>query len=64
MAIGISSREEESGASVATARSTWIPAVNRLGMFGRWAFFEIRDPWTCQKEVRQYVSSLRGESAA
>jgi type III restriction enzyme len=57
-------KEEEKEAKVATARSSWIPAVNNLGSLGRWAFYEIRDPWSCQKELRVFVSSLRGESAA
>lgn len=57
-------KEEEKEAKVATARSSWIPAVNHLGTLGRWAFFEIRDPWNCQKELRQFVSSLHTGEAA
>jgi type III restriction enzyme len=57
-------RLDEKEAKVATARDQWVPAVNNAGTWGRWAFYEIRDPWGCQKELRNYVLSLRGESAA
>ena len=43
---------------VATARDFWVPAVSNAGTWGRWAFYEVRDPWSCQKELRGYVSSL------
>ena len=57
-------KDDERDAKVSTARAVWVPAVNHLGTFGRWAFYEIRDPWSCQKEVRDYVLSLRQASAA
>jgi len=57
-------KDEEKEAKTSTAKSLWIPAVNHLGTLGRWAFYEVRDPWSCQKELRNYVSSLRGVSAA
>jgi type III restriction enzyme len=34
-------RKKEKEAKVQTARTMWVPAVNNLGTFGRWAFLEI-----------------------
>ncbi len=34
-------RKKEKNAKVQTAKTTWVPAVNNLGTFGRWAFPEI-----------------------
>lgn len=28
-----------------TMRTLWVPGVNNLGDWGRWAFIELRDPW-------------------
>jgi type III restriction enzyme len=57
-------KDEEKDAKVSTARLLWVPAVNHLGTFGRWAFFEVRDPWSCQLELRKSVPLVREESAA
>jgi hypothetical protein len=38
----------------------WVPAVNNAGVWGRWAYVEIRDPWNVQEELRQVI---RGEEA-
>ncbi len=45
-------KDVDKEAKVATARDLWVPAVNHEGAFGRWAFLEIQDPWSCQKEIR------------
>jgi len=34
-------KKKEKDAKVQTARTMWVPAVNNLGTFGRWAFLEI-----------------------
>jgi type III restriction enzyme len=34
-------RKREKDAKVQTARTLWVPGVNNLGTFGRWAFLEI-----------------------
>ncbi|MDQ3642801.1 MAG: nucleotidyltransferase domain-containing protein, partial [Actinomycetota bacterium] len=39
-------------AKVATARTLWVPAVNAHGGFGRWAFFEVTDPWDAKRHIR------------
>lgn len=43
---------------VATARTLWVPAVNALGKFGRWAFHETTDPWNVQNEIRENLGRL------
>ena len=45
-------------AKVATARALWVPAVNNHGGFGRWAFFEVRDPWNAKTEVREFLKAV------
>ena len=29
----------------------WVPRVNRLGSYGRWAFAELRDVYTMQEDL-------------
>lgn len=56
-------RDEEKEAKISTTRNLWVPAVNRLGTWGRWGFVEISDPWNCQFTIRNYVLSLREVAA-
>jgi type III restriction enzyme len=42
---------KDKAAKTATARTLWIPAVNRHGGFGRWAFLEITDPWDAKGTI-------------
>lgn len=46
---------KDKAAKVATARNLWVPAVNNLGGFGRWAFLEIVDPWDAKSTIRSFV---------
>jgi type III restriction enzyme len=48
----------EKQAKVATARTLWIPAVNNHGAFGRWAYYEVRDPWNAKTEIRAYLNEI------
>ena len=34
-------KKKEKDAKVQTAKTMWVPGVNNLGTFGRWAFLEI-----------------------
>ena len=34
-------KKKEKDAKVQTAKTMWVPGVNSLGTFGRWAFLEI-----------------------
>ncbi len=40
-----------------TMRNKWIPAVNRLGSYGRWAFAELRDPYAFHEELDRLITN-------
>ena len=44
-------------------RDIWVPAVNRLGRFGVWAFAEFRHPFTMADELDRLIAGL-GTGAA
>jgi len=45
-----------------TMRTQWIPGVNSLASFGRWAFEEFSDVFEMEKEFRALVERvLEGE---
>jgi len=48
-------KKKDKAAKVATARTLWVPAVNNHGVFGRWAFIEISDPWNAESQIRKEV---------
>jgi len=52
-------RDAAKEAKVDTARTLWVPAVNNHGGFGRWSFFEIKDPWNAKSELRAHLETLR-----
>ena len=45
-----------------TMRTRWIPGVNNLGQFGRWAFVEFGDVYDMDKEFRAVVAEAIGEA--
>ena len=45
-------KKKEKAAKVQTAQKMWIPAVNNLRTFGRWAFLEI-DGSTLHKTMQE-----------
>ena len=47
---------ESSGKSIAAARNLWIPAVNNAGIWGRWAFIEIADPWDAKHVIEGFLA--------
>jgi type III restriction enzyme len=51
-------KKKDKAAKVATARNLWVPAVNNHGVYGRWAFLEIADPWDAQNLIRAFLSTL------
>lgn len=54
LVVEVSGREKhDKKEKVATARMLWVPAVNALGKFGRWAFHETSDPWNVMNEIRE-----------
>lgn len=48
-------QRKDKEAKVATARTLWIPAVNNHGGFGRWAFWEITDPWSAKQIIHSML---------
>jgi type III restriction enzyme len=36
--------------------SYWLPGVNRLGTYGRWAFLELQDPFAMEKEFKEWIA--------
>jgi type III restriction enzyme len=55
-------KKKEKGAKVQTAKTLWVPAVNNLGTFGRWAFLEIdgSNLHKTKQEIRNVVKDLAG----
>ena len=42
----------------ATMQTYWIPGVNHLGSFGRWAFAEFTDVYKIESEFKRVVNSV------
>jgi type III restriction enzyme len=51
-------KKADKAAKVATARDLWVPAINGLGSWGRWAFVEVDDPWNAKTVLRAAVAKL------
>ncbi|MHB1426345.1 MAG: BPTD_3080 family restriction endonuclease [Gemmataceae bacterium] len=57
--VEISGQElKQKEAKVETARKLWVPAVNSEGVYGRWAFLEIDNPWNAKTAMRKFLRSL------
>jgi type III restriction enzyme len=56
-------KKKEKDAKVQTARTMWVPAVNNLGTFGRWAFLEI-DASNLHKTKQEIRKLLKGPAAS
>ena len=41
-----------------TMRTQWVPGVNNLGSFGRWAFEEFNDVFEMDKEFRTLIDKV------
>ena len=60
-------RREDAKDKASTMENNWIPAVNSLGQFGRWAFMELgrayamEDGFDARSSIRgQFVEAMRG----
>ena len=60
--IKVRKNEADKAAKVDTAKNLWVPAVNNHGGFGRWAFIEIRDPWTGKAEIREFLENFNSNT--
>ena len=54
-------RREDDIEKANAIRSFWVPGVNALGNYGRWAFVELKDPFEMQTALR--ILAETGEAA-
>ena len=54
-------RDESDKAKAQTTRDLWVPGVNALGGFGRWAFAEFRDWAVMDEDFAALVERLMGD---
>ena len=50
-------RREDAKEKKATMESYWVPGVNHLGAFGRWAFAEFTDVWAMQHDLAAEIDA-------
>ena len=50
-------RREDAKDKKATMETFWIPGVNRLGAYGRWAFAELRNVYEMEEDFRGLVEA-------
>ncbi len=50
-------RGEDAKEKANTMTTRWVPGVNNLGTFGRWAFAEFCDPWSMQADFAQKIEA-------
>ena len=55
-------RGEDAKEKKATMETSWIPGINRLGRFGRWAFVELREVYRIQENFEQLVEQTLDEA--
>lgn len=48
-------RGEDAKEKASTMETYWIPGVNNLGKFGRWAFVEFTDIWDMESDFKVKV---------
>ena len=51
-------RDENAKLKADTMQKYWVPAVNRIGDFGRWAFIELSDVTTMEADYRAAIKRL------
>lgn len=51
-------RRKDKQVKVDTTQTLWIPAVNNIGTFGRWSFYEVTDPWNAENDLRGHIAAL------
>ena len=54
-------KDESDKAKAQTTRDLWVPGVNALGGFGRWAFAEFRDWAVMDEDFAALVERLMGD---
>ena len=49
-------RGEDAVVKADTMKTYWVPGVNNLGQFGKWAFLELTQPYSMESELTQYIT--------
>ena len=57
-------RREDAKVKKQTMENYWVPAVNRLGDHGRWAFVELKDVYTMRGDVDGALKAAVSEALA
>ena len=55
-------RREAAVAKATTMNSYWVPGVNNLGHFGRWAFIEIKSADTMEETLQEFMRQATKEA--
>lgn len=53
-------RREDAKEKRSTMETYWIPALNNLGTFGRWAFAELTQPYTFELDMGEQIEAAFG----
>ena len=56
-------RGEDAKDKANTMRAYWVPGVNNLGKFGRWAFAELKSVYEIEADFAKLLDGFRTESA-
>ena len=57
-------RGEDAKEKASTMATYWVPGVNHLGKFGRWAFAEFTDKYAIESEFDEVIQKAIAESKA
>lgn len=57
-------RQEDAKAKKETMEVFWVPGVNRLGSYGRWAFMELKEVYRIESDFEAKVEAAFGEMIA
>jgi type III restriction enzyme len=49
-------RDEQDAAKADTMRTRWVPGINALRSFGRWAYIELSNPYTLADDLKAFVN--------
>lgn len=56
-------RKKEKQAKVTTAETLWVPSVNNEGIYGRWAFLEIINPYLAKTMITEFIKAPFSDKA-
>jgi type III restriction enzyme len=50
-------RGEDAKEKASTLRTYWVPAVNHVGEYGRWAAAEFTDNWALESDLKETIDA-------